>query len=195
MGGRPRSTECDNAILDAAVVEYADGGLEGMSVDAVAARAGVSKATIYRRYPSKVDLVIAAATYLCVENSVECDTGSLRGDLFETLLHLRSLLVDPVFGAAKRRLVTDAMNNDDLAIAHRSLVLQRREQTREMFERAIQRGEMRSDADLEFAADELAGPIFYRHLLMHENVDDEYIAQVVESIVNRYGAEVAITAR
>ncbi|HEY1737864.1 MAG TPA: helix-turn-helix domain-containing protein, partial [Acidimicrobiia bacterium] len=59
MVGRPRSAECDRAILEAALAEYAVRGLEAMSVDAVAARAGVSKATIYRRYPSKVELVMA----------------------------------------------------------------------------------------------------------------------------------------
>jgi AcrR family transcriptional regulator len=195
MVGRPRSTEVDDAILDAAVVEYAAGGLEGMSVDAVAARAGVSKATIYRRYPSKVDLVIAAATYLCVEHSVPVDTGTLRGDLVQTLENLRDLLVDPVMGVAKRRLVSDAMQNDDLARAHRGLVLQRREAVLEMLRRAVARGELRTDADLELATDELGAPLFYRHMLMHEVVDDAYIAQVVDSFVSRYGAEAAVTAR
>jgi AcrR family transcriptional regulator len=185
--GRPRSAACDNAILEAAVVEYAAGGLEGMSVDAVAARAGVSKATIYRRYPSKVDLVIAAATYLCVEHSVVVDTGSLRGDLVQTLQNLRTLLDDPVFGVAKRRLVSDAMHNDDLARAHRGLVLQRRAATLEMLRRGIERGELRPDADLELATDELGAPVFYRHMLMHEVVDDAYIARLAESFLARYG--------
>ena len=187
MVGRPRSTVVDNAILEAAVVEYAAGGFEGMSVDAVAARAGVSKATIYRRYPSKVDLVIAAATYLCVEHSVDVDTGTLRGDLVATLQNLRSVLVDPVFGVAKRRLVSDAMQNDDLAAAHRGLVLQRREHTQVMLHRAIERGELRRDADLEFATDELGAPVFYRHLLMHEVVDDAYITRLADSFLARYG--------
>ena len=192
MVGRPRSTECDNAILDSAVAEYASGGLEGMSVDAVAARAGVSKATIYRRYPSKVDLVIAAATYLCVENSVHCDTGTLRGDLTTMLRNLRANLVDPVFGVAKVRLVADALHSEELARAHRDLVLQRRQQTLAMLQRAIDRGELRADIDLEFATDELGAPVFYRYLLMHEIVDDAYLTHIVDSFMARYGQETAL---
>jgi AcrR family transcriptional regulator len=194
VAGRPRSAACDNAIVDAAIIEYAAGGLEGMSVDAVAARAGVSKATIYRRFPAKVDLVIAAAVALCEEHSPRPDTGSLRTDLLLTLQNLRSLLVDPVFGAAKRRLVTDAIHNEELAITHRQLVERRREVTLAMLRRAIDRGELRADLDLEFLADEIGGPVFYRHLLMHETVDDAYIAHLVDAFLEHYGVKASVTS-
>ena len=186
MVGRPRSTEADRAILDAAIVEYGKGGLEGLSVDAVAARAGVSKATIYRRYPSKVDLVIAAAELMCEENVPDLNTGSVRGDLLATLRNLRRMLEDPVLGAAKRMLVTDALQNDDLASMHAGLVATRRAHTLEMLQAAAARGELRDDIDLEFATDQIGAPVFYRHLLMHEKVTDAYIDQVVDAFVDRY---------
>jgi AcrR family transcriptional regulator len=184
---RPRSTEADQSILDAAIGEYAQRGLEGMSVDAVAARAGVSKATIYRRYPSKVDLVVAAAFQMCEEQSMRPDTGTVRGDLTAQLRNLTRMLADPVLGAAKRMLIIDANQNADLARMHRELVEQRRAHTTAVFQRGIERGELRPDFDLEFAADQIGGPIFYRHLLMHEIVDDAYIDRLVDNFMERYG--------
>src|SRR5690242_11127534 len=119
MGGRPRSAECDHAILQAALIEYGSRGLEALSVDAVAARAGVSKATIYRRYPSKVELVMAAAVMLCEETNPELDSGSLVGDVRAYLTNLARVIADPVYGAAKRTLLFDAATNEDLAEMHR----------------------------------------------------------------------------
>ncbi|HEY3833141.1 MAG TPA: TetR/AcrR family transcriptional regulator [Acidimicrobiia bacterium] len=187
MVGRPRSTECDRAILEAALAEYAARGLEAMSVDAVAARAGVSKATIYRRYPSKVELVMAAVLMLCEETSPEFDTGTLEGDVRGYVSNLAQVISDPVYGAAKRTLLFDAVTNDDLLRMHRTLVATRRDQVRAMFERAIDRGEMRTDTDLEFATDQLGAPLFYRHLLLHDDIDDTYVAKVVTDFVARYG--------
>jgi AcrR family transcriptional regulator len=187
MVGRPRSTACDHAILEAALAEYAARGLEAMSVDAVAARAGVSKATIYRRYPSKVELVMAAALMLCEETTPALESKSLEDDLRAYLGNLAHVIGDPVYGAAKRTLIFDSVTNEDLLQMHRSLVAARREQVREMFRSAIDRGEMRADADLEFAIDQLGAPLFYRYLLLHEVVDDSYVEKVVDEFVARYG--------
>src|SRR4051794_28255306 len=65
--GRPRSTEADRVILRTTIQVYGEKGIDGLTVDEVASRAGVSKATIYRRYASKADLVIAAAEFFCAE--------------------------------------------------------------------------------------------------------------------------------
>jgi len=192
MVGRPRSAECDAAILDAALREYAHRGFEGLSVDAVAARAGVSKATIYRRYPSKLSLVVASADSMCAQTARNADTGGVRGDLVEMLSGLVDMLEDPVIGAAKRMLVVDSISNPELADAHRALVQQRREGTFAIFRRAIDRGELPPDLDMEFAADELGGPVFYRYLLMHETPSAAYIEQLANAFVARYGVNVAV---
>src|SRR5439155_3363439 len=78
--GRPRSAEADEAILEAAVELFAEVGLEGLTVEGVAARAGVGKATIYRRYPGKADLVVAAARRFTEGPIDPPDTGSTRGN-------------------------------------------------------------------------------------------------------------------
>ena len=186
MVGRPRSIECDSAILDATLLEYAQRGFEGLSVDSVAVRAGVSKATIYRRFPSKTELVIAAARSLC-ETAPKPDCGSLRADLAATLEYLRMMLTDPVSGAVKRQLLTDAQMHEELAATHADLVRSRRESAFAIFRRGMERGEMLPGADVEFAADLLSGPLFYRHLVMHAPITDEYIAQVIDSFMARYG--------
>jgi AcrR family transcriptional regulator len=187
MVGRPRSAECDRVILDAALSEYATRGLDGMSVDAVAARAGVSKATIYRRYPSKIELVLAAACAMAEEAAPRPHTGTLRGDLTATLQNLRRMLTDPVLGAAKVKLLTDALQSDELAQTHRELVQRRREHTLDVLRDAIARGELRPDVDLDYATDTLGAPLFYRYVLMHEIIDDAYIERVVDDFVARYG--------
>ncbi len=187
MAGRPRGAECDRAILHATLVEYANRGLEALSVDAVAARAGVGKATIYRRYPSKVELVMAAALMLCEENSPALDSGSLDTDLRDYLGNLARTITDPVSGAAKRTLLFDAAVNADLAEMHRNIVATRRGRVRAMLHEAMERGELRDDIDLEFAIDQLSAPLFYRHVMMHTGVDDAYIDNVVREFVARYG--------
>ena len=149
MVGRPRSPECDHAILDAALAEYAANGLDGMSVDAVAARGGVSKATIYRRYPSKAALVVAAALKAADEQAPIADTGSVRGDLTTALRNLRRLLDDPVVGAAKRMLLVDAHRNEELARMHGESVRDRRQGVFDVFRRGVERGELLPDIDVE----------------------------------------------
>ena len=185
--GRPRDPECDRVILESALTEYAANGLEAMSVDAVATRAGVSKATIYRRYPSKLELVVAAAFQLAEDKAPKPDTGSLRGDLTASLTNLCRLLADPVHGAATRMLVTDAVRNEELARMHADFVHKRREGTIAALRRGIDRGELRAEVDLDVAIDTLAGPVFYRHIVMHEHVDDAYVTSIVDSFIASYG--------
>ena len=194
MAGRPRSAACDRAILDAALYEYATRGLEGMSVDAVAARAGCSKATIYRRYPSKVELIVDAALVIADETAPKVDTGSLRGDLTASLRNLQHLLDDPVLGAATRNLVVDSMQNEDLARMHGEFVAHRRRATAEQLRRAVDRGELQPDVDLERAMDAIAGPIFYRHLVSRKPVDGAYIKAHVDDFIACYGVDARVSS-
>jgi AcrR family transcriptional regulator len=132
--GRPRSIACDEAILRAALDEYSERGYEGLSVDAVAARAGVSKATIYRRYECKTDLVLAAAKGV-MHDSWEAPSGAdLREDLRALLEHLRNKMVGTTAGRAARMLVADSISHPDLADAFHTLVAQRRALTRRVIE-------------------------------------------------------------
>lgn len=183
--GRPRSTVVDAAILDAALEEYAQRGFDGLSVDAVAARAGVGKATIYRRYGSKLELV-RDAMYLSSEQKPTPDTGSLRGDLKALLQHLDQLVHDPTLGAGLRHMVADAIGNPELGAVHDDFIQHRRAGSKLVLQRAIDRGELRPDTDLELATDLLTGPVFLRHLMTHMPVDEAFLAGVLEDFLRAY---------
>ena len=100
--GRPRSEQADRAILDAALELFADAGFDGLTVEGVAARAGVGKATIYRRYPCKVDLVMASARFLTQVEAPQPDTGRVEDDLRATARGLVHLLTETAAGGAVR---------------------------------------------------------------------------------------------
>lgn len=184
--GRPRSAECDRAIVEATLAEYAERGFAGLSVDAVAARAGVSKATIYRRYPSKSEMVIAAAYVVADELAPKPDVGSLRGDLLAACTKLGRLMNHDVLGRTMRQIVADAPHHPDLAAMHESFVKDRRQRTFAALQRGIDRGEIRPGIDFEAAVDLLVGPLFYRHMVSRMPVDDAYVEGIVDAFLRAY---------
>jgi AcrR family transcriptional regulator len=186
--GRPRSAAADRAILEAALEEYAANGYEGMSVDGVAARAGVGKSTIYRRFVSKLELVTAAMYEMAELKGPKPDTGSLRSDLRASLRSLAGLMRDPVLGRAMRMMAADAARHPELGGAHEEFVRSRRRRSIDALERAVARGELRRDVDLEVAIDTYTGPLFYRHLVSHMPIDGDYIEQVVDGVIAAYGS-------
>lgn len=186
--GRPRSIDVDRAIFEAALEEYGQHGFEVMSVDAVAARAGVSKATIYRRFESKLELVTAAMYQVAEERKPTPDTGSLAGDLRALVHNLIEMTQHQTFGCNARMMVADGLRNPELGKVHEEYVQYRRAGTLTVFERAIARGELRGDVDLQVAADVLTGPVFYRHLVSHMPIDDAYGEQVIAAFLRAYGA-------
>jgi AcrR family transcriptional regulator len=171
-----------------ALDEYGERGFDGMSVDAVATRAGVSKATIYRRFDSKLDLVKGAMYESAGARKPIPDTGSLVGDLHALLTNLIELTQDPTLGCNVRMMVADGVRNPELGLAHEEFVRYRRSGTLAVFERAIGNGEMRADVDLQVAGDMLTGPIFYRHLVSHMPIDEAYADSVIEAFLRAYGA-------
>lgn len=181
LPGRPRSVEADQAILDAAVELFTEHGYDGLSMERVAERAGVGKATIYRRYPTKADLVLAATA--CVIQGVDThpDTGSLHGDIEALANNIVRKLTSEV-GRLIPQLVAEMSRHADLADAHRGFVATKRAHSKEAFRRAIARGEMSPDFDIELAADLLAGPLFYRRLLSGAPLSKRYVAALVDAV-------------
>lgn len=181
--GRPRSAEADEAILAAALECFAERGVDGLTVDEVAARAGVGKATIYRRYPGKVDLVIAALEAGRREQLPHVDTGRLETDLRAFLGHLMRAMREPAGGAVMRKLAAEIDRDPEFAAAHRALVARRREETEQIIRRAIDRGEVRPDVDPGVAIDLIVGPLSHRVLLTGDRVDDAFLDAVVAAVV------------
>ncbi|HEX4490148.1 MAG TPA: TetR/AcrR family transcriptional regulator [Acidimicrobiia bacterium] len=185
--GRPRSAACDEAILRAALDEYAERGYEALSVDAVAARAGVSKATIYRRHDSKTDLVLAAAAALVEESWQPPASDDLRTILRGVLDKLHALFGSE-HGRAARMLVADAQSHPELADEFHRLVAERRAFTRDRIRAAAASGEIAANVDVDLVADLLAAPVFYRLFVSGDPVDDAFLDAVVDNVLRAAGA-------
>jgi AcrR family transcriptional regulator len=139
---RRRGHALDTAILEATIAEIEVSGYAALSMERVAERAKASKASLYRRWPSKVELVMAAVYHLFPEPANTADTGSLRGDLLALLRSAADLLDGPA-GTAIRGLVSDALRDSDLATQLRNYTRGRSlAAMRDVVRRAAERGEL-----------------------------------------------------
>jgi len=184
--GRPRDERADRAILTATLELMGEQGVRDLRMDDVADRARVGKATIYRRYRSKDELVTAAVAALVSEIEVP-DTGSTRGDLLALMRSAVDVYSGSVEGAAMPSLV-DAMSRDaGLARAVREGFLAgRRAALGAVLERGVERGDLRADLNLELALDVLGGPLFYRLLITGGPIDRRLADGVVELILRGF---------
>ncbi|CAN5162568.1 TetR/AcrR family transcriptional regulator [soil metagenome] len=184
--GRRRDPTRDAEILDATLDVLAETGYDGMTIDMVAARAKAGKATLYRRWPSKPDLVLDAVA--CMKSSgVDLenlpDTGTLRGDLV-------AMIKPPSILDAERKtrvmagIVSMLAGNPELAeTARQALIEPRASANRIFFQRAIDRGEIPADADLATLC--IIGPAMasYRTLMLRKPVDREYLVSIIDTII------------
>jgi AcrR family transcriptional regulator len=180
--GRPRDARADRAILEATLDLVGETGLAGLTVDAVAARAGVSKATIYRRWDSKEALVLAA-WHECGAQLPSPDTGSLRGDLEELCAAIRDGIGKGVMERVFPQMLAAARVNKELGEDFDRFLHERRRPTREVLRRARDRGELAPDADLELIHDLLVGPITYRVLVKGSRLGAAMIDSLIELVV------------
>lgn len=155
--GRPRSEEAHKAILDATLDLLVEVGFSAMTVEGVASRAGVGKATIYRRWPSKLPLVVEAFGQL--PGFEEVDTGDLAEDLKKMLRgYLQAFNASPL-AAVLPSLAGERAHNPELSELFEPVSKGRRQPLVRAFERAVDRGEIAEDTDVELAADLVVGPI------------------------------------
>jgi AcrR family transcriptional regulator len=186
--GRPRSAAAHRAILDATVRLLSEVGFAATTVEAVAARAGVGKATVYRRWPSKVPLVIDALDARAIEQVPIPRTGSVRGDLIEFLVGLVETMSGPD-GRLVAPLLAEISRNQELAEAfRRDLVAPRRAGMEEIMREGMARGELRPDLDVDLALDTPVGIIFQRLLILGEPVDKEVVRRIVDQLLEGIGA-------
>jgi AcrR family transcriptional regulator len=155
--GRPRSAAAERAILDAALRSLVDAGYAGTSIEGVAARAGVAKTTIYRRWPSKEALLAAALRTLNESLSIP-DTGSVRADLAGLLdQFVRNTTASVIWPALHRAIGASLDAPELMEILLENLIQPRRAALRQVIERAMQRGELRPDVDADLLTQAIAG--------------------------------------
>lgn len=164
--GRPLEERPRRAALDAVLDLIVERGINGVTTNAVAERAGISKATMYRRWRSKDALVADAIGSLVDREIVIPDTGTLRGDVHELLAEAVALYSTPRAGALMPELVAGMARDSDLAVAMRTgFLAARRDALDRVLHRAASRRELREDVDHELCLDLLGGVVFYRLLI------------------------------
>jgi len=184
--GRPREARADQAIRAATLELMAEQGVQALRMGDVATRAGVGKATIYRRYRSKDELVTDAVGGLVSEIAVP-DTGSTRGDLLALMNEAVELYSNSIAAGLMPTVVDEMSRNPEFAeIARDRFLTGRRAALREVFERGIGRGELRGDLDVELALDVLGGPLFYRLMITGGPIDARLATNVVELILRGF---------
>lgn len=160
--GRPRDPEADGRILEAAAALMLAHGFDNMTVDDVAARAKVGKATVYRRWAKKEDLAVAAMQQLYDAQMPTPDTGNIRGDLHQSFTDVLVFANSEAGAAYLRTCVAESVRDPRIAALYRAANEQAEAGARQMFERAIARGEVRPDVNLAAAVELLAGILLVR---------------------------------
>lgn len=172
--GRPRSTGADEAIRAATLELAGEVGINGMSMDELAERAGVSKATIYRRWTSKEQLVLDALRS-AMGPLDDVDTGSVRDDLRAYLIELGERMWRGRMSDVLPHLIEVACHDEGLRDRLDDYVRFRRAPMLAMLQRGMERGDLPGDTDLEVLVDVLIGPFVYRRLLTHGPLDEPFV--------------------
>lgn len=177
------------AITEAVLTEWAENGYARLSMEGVAKRAGVGKSALYRRWPSKQEMAMTVIAEFSVARAAIPDTGSLRGDLRAALDWVVNWLTDPHFSRIVPDLVAETARNPELADFVKSMIgTPRRERSAEMLRRAVERGELRADLDLELVLDLLAAPVYWRLSVRAAEAEPDYLDKVTDLLLRSIAA-------
>lgn len=192
--GRPRSAQAHKAILNSALELLAEEGFQGLSIEEVAARAGVGKTTIYRRWSSKEELVIDAINAVQVDLSM-VDTGNFRNDLvtlFKTAY--QSMMARPLLEQLVVKIIGEYQTNPEIfRVFITQLLVPRFQQFRHMVEQAQARDEIRRDIDWTLVIDMVSGSLYFHWISKHFLVPsfsytpDEWVEQMIDIVMQGIG--------
>jgi AcrR family transcriptional regulator len=177
--GRPRRADADGAILAATLELLAEVGVAGLSMDLLAQRAGVGKATIYRRWDSKEALILDALRMTTTPIPVP-DEGSVPADLF---VYMDAVIAHFAPGRGSDvlpHLIEASCYDEQLRASLDGYLRERQATTRLILHRGIERGELPPETDVDLLTDVILAPFFYRHLLTGAPVDREFTHRLVE---------------
>jgi AcrR family transcriptional regulator len=184
--GRPRDPALDERILEQLLVLLGTHGYAGLTLDELAARSGVAKTTILRRWPSKAAVAAAGIERLALQSADVQDSGSLRNDV-------RALLRSAVDTFARGRgqfvprLLREAGHHPEIATLLTTVLHTRRQAYRKVLALAIARGELSPSVDQELLIDLLIGPLWLRLLLTNDPITREFVDSNVEAVLTAFG--------
>jgi len=185
--GRPRSDEVHRRILDAARDLLTEGGFADLRLEHVAARAGVGKATIYRRWDSKEALAAELLAELAGPHIAVDDRGDTREELLAAVVNPMRAVTETSFGPVIRALLSQIAINPTLGDPFRASVVQaRRDEIARVIRRGIARGDLRPDADVDVATELLVGPVYFR-LMFGGQLTIDFANRVVENVLRGFG--------
>ncbi|WP_410768504.1 TetR/AcrR family transcriptional regulator [Fontibacillus sp. BL9] len=178
--GRPRNVETQKSILSASYDLLLEKGFGAVTVEKIAERAGVSKATIYKWWPNKAAVVMDGFLSSAAERMPVPDTGSALNDIVIHATNLVRFLTSRE-GNIIMELIGEGQFDSGLAEAYQTRFFHpRRLEARQLIERGIQLGELRGNLDIELCIDLIYGPIFYRLLILSNEMDDAYVENLVK---------------
>ncbi len=184
--GRPRSDKVHRAILDATRDLIVEHGFADLHLEHVAARAGVGKSTIYRRWASKQDLALELLLALASPHIAIEDTGNTREELTASVNNAIGGLTRSAFGPVIRALLSHIAVDPALGDPFRATVVQaRRAEIAAVIERGIVRGDLRGDVEADVATELLVGPVYFR-LMFGGELNDEFATAVVDALLQGF---------
>jgi AcrR family transcriptional regulator len=184
--GRPRRADADAAILSAALELVGEAGVGGLSMDQVAQRAGVGKATIYRRWASKESLILDALRVATSPIPVP-DEGGLRADLIAYTDAIVERLGASHTSDVLPHLIAASCYDEQLRASLEDYTQSRQATLRRILRRGIERGELSPDTDVNLLVDVTLGPFFYRRLLSGATVDRRFSRRLVDAVLAMAG--------
>jgi len=187
--GRPRSDRVHRAILDATYELLVANGYTKLRLEHVAARAGVGKATIYRRWSTKEALALDLLMELASPHIAIEDSGNTRTDFLAATMNAVRALTETPFGPVIRALLSQIAGNPTLGDPFRATVVSaRRDEVRRVVERGVARGDLRADADPDVATELLVGPAYFR-LIFGGDLDEAFAERVVDTVLSGYAVD------
>ena len=186
MATTARTERSKHAILNATRELIAeDGGVGALTVEAVAARSGVAKTTIYRRWRDKWELALDAVMIdMLPRFTIPVDVGDTRKELLVFVDSVVKNLSTPPSGPAMQGLVSKVATDSELARVYRERVVEpRREVLRPVIERGIARGDLRPDTDVRVVHEILVGPLFYRLFFSGPPLNRRFAASLVDAVL------------
>ena len=192
--GRPRDAAADGRILAAATQLILERGFDAMTVDEVAGRAKVGKATVYRRWARKEDLALAAMQSLYAQEVEQPDTGSLRGDLIAAYRAVVAFVHSPAGSLFLRTTIAESIRDPRVAALYNSAQQRASRDTYAMFERAEARGEISPGQNLRWAVEWIGGILASATIGGHPLPGLEEVEELVDFVLHGVSGPVACTA-
>ena len=180
--GRPRDRALDDRILEQVIALLGSHGYAGLTLDALAARSGVAKTTILRRWPSKAAVAAAGVERLALQSVDVPDSGALKVDLL-ALLHGAVEAFVRGRGQFVARLIREAGHHPEITDLLYTVIHTRRQAYRRVLALAIARGELAPSVDQDLLIDLLIGPIWTRMLITRDPITREYVDSIVEAVL------------